>query len=168
MHLSVSAHAKLKGKAVFPSSEEIPPGLQPLPAFRHSLSPASGYSHWHGWCWPCTGRRHLGEPRPMGWERWPVTSLHCMTREVSADLVTGCHKVPALSLLNLYLEIFHAAIHAMWVTGRAAALWSTWLCQHLQWVVTYFIFKLDCSTPHRGSQCALKREASAQKLGSIS
>lgn len=139
-----------------------------LPAFRHSLSAVSDDSHWHLWCWPCTGSWHQGNCNPWG-EREinsHLAALHDWRSECRS--YDWCLKVPALSILNLYLEIFHETIHGMRVAGRTPAPWSMRLCKHFQWVVTYFIFKLPCPTPHRGTQCTLKREASAQKLGSMS
>lgn len=65
----------------------------------------------------------LGELHPWGRrERLTVTSLHCMAGEVCADLFTGSLLAPALSILNLYLEIFHETIHAMRAVGRTTAL----------------------------------------------
>lgn len=163
---SISLNACEAEKKSFPPFFWRNPSRSPtLPAFRHSLSPVSYY--WHLWCcWPQTGSWHQGNCNPQGGrERLTVTSLHCMTGEVSADLITGSLTVPALSI---YLGIFHETIDAMRVAGRTPAPWSMRLCKHFQWVVTYFIFKPDCPTLHRGTQCALKREGGAQKLGSVS
>lgn len=158
VHLPISGHAKVNGITFRRNPSRSPV----LPALRCTLS--ANYSHWYVWCWPCTGSWHQGNCSPWSRrERLTVTSLHCMAAEVTADLFTGSLMVPALSSSNLYLEILHETIQAMRVVGRPPALWSTQLCKHLQWALTYLIFKLDCPTAHRGTRC----EKVIEKLGSI-
>lgn len=83
-------HAKLKERAFLPSPEEIPPGLQPcLPLGTLHLQCQVTPTDTCG-----AGQALEAGTRGIaihgaGEERLTVTSLHCMTGEVSADLITG-------------------------------------------------------------------------------